>query len=174
MGIKDKEAAKKIMQDAMDSVPDDVAQEMCQLVKENSIEGCKAAAVDIVYTPALNLKKEERMDVGQVSFKDEAFRKLMKNVAKDKEIIKRIEKTRQEKTVDLAKEKEQRDTEERARRKQALLAERNAEKALEKERAKAAELKSYDALQYLDKTSNAGVSKTGSIEECRQLEEDFM
>ncbi len=38
-----------------------------QLVKENSIQGCKLNNLDIVYTPAANLKKTAAMDVGQVS-----------------------------------------------------------------------------------------------------------
>merc|ERR1712232_138012 len=107
------EAAKQKLTDAIASVPEKVIEEMCQLVKDNSIEGCKAAQVDIVYTPYLNLKKEERMDTGQVGFKEETFRKIIKNVAKDREIIKRIEKTRQDKKIDFSKEKEQRDAEER-------------------------------------------------------------
>lgn len=43
--------------------------ELCALVKHNSIEGCKKECVDVVYTPCVNLKKSEDMDVGQVSFK---------------------------------------------------------------------------------------------------------
>merc|ERR1719473_1613627 len=99
----------------MNSVPEKILHEMGQLTKHNSIEGCKAHQVDIVYTPFLNLKKEERMNTGQVSFKDENFRIILKNLEKDKEIIKVIEKTRTEKKVNLAEEKEQRDNEERAR-----------------------------------------------------------
>merc|ERR1712113_184996 len=143
-------------------------------VKENSIEGCKASDVDIVYTPFLNLKKEERMDTGQVGFKDEAFRKLIKNVAKDKDIVKAIEKTREEKKVDFAKEREQRDNEERARRKKFNAEQKLKEKEEAKKNAEQAELKSYAALQTLDKTSNADVNKSGSLEECKELEEDFM
>merc|ERR1712217_880685 len=106
---KDKEAAKQVLLDAINSIPEDVMQEMAQLVKANSIDGCKAAQVDVVYTPFLNLKKEERMDTGQVGFKDESFRKLIRNVERDKEIVKTLEKTRNERSVDLAKEREQRD-----------------------------------------------------------------
>merc|ERR1712060_306763 len=98
-GPEGKEQAKKMLQDAMDSVPESVINEMMQLVKQNSIEGCKASECDIVYTPFLNLKKEERMDTGQVGFKDEKFRKIVKNVEKDKEVVKTIEKTRDERKV---------------------------------------------------------------------------
>merc|ERR1712113_154779 len=96
------------------SVPENILSEMAQLTKANSIDGCKAAEVDVVYTPFLNLKKEERMDTGQVGFKDEAFRILVRNVERDKEIVKILEKTRVERKVDLKVEREQRDSEERA------------------------------------------------------------
>ena len=39
----------------------------------------------------------------EVGFKEESFRTLMKNIAKDKDVIKKLEKTRLEKKVDLAK-----------------------------------------------------------------------
>merc|ERR1711920_98808 len=151
----------------------EILMEMAQLTKANSIEGCKAAAVDIVYTPYLNLKKEERMDTGQVGFKDESFRTLMRNVEKDKEIVKALEKTR-EKKVNFAAEKEQRDAEERTRRRKFIEEMKAKEKEESKKHAEEKELKSYAALQSLEKTSNVGVSKTGTIEECKEIEEDFM
>merc|ERR1712046_236207 len=77
--IKAKEEAKQKLIDAMESIPKKVIDEMCQLTKANSIDGCKLAQCDIVYTPYLNLKKEERMDTGQVGFKEECFRKLLRN-----------------------------------------------------------------------------------------------
>merc|ERR1712127_175841 len=82
--IKEKAQAQQKLKEALDSVPDQIVQEMCQLVKANSIEGCKASQVDVVYTPFLNLKKEERMDTGQVGFKDEKFRILVRNVERDR------------------------------------------------------------------------------------------
>ncbi|CAJ1452947.1 unnamed protein product [Effrenium voratum] len=147
---------------------------MAQLTKENSIEGCKAAQCDIVYTPFLNLKKEDHMEVGQVGFKEESFRTLMKNVAKDKDVIKKLEKTREERKVDFAKEKEQRDNEERARRRKLIEERKKAEKEEAKRFAEEKEMQSYTALQHLEKTTNVGVSKTGSVEECREIEDDFM
>lgn len=41
----------------IDDIPDGVLQDCLQLVKQNSIEGCKADNVPIVYTPWANLKK---------------------------------------------------------------------------------------------------------------------
>ncbi|CAE7833084.1 ccdc25 [Symbiodinium microadriaticum] len=169
-----KAEAKQRLLDAIASVPEEIMMEMAQLTKENSIEGCKAAQCDIVYTPFLNLKKEDRMEVGQVGFKEESFRTLIKHVAKDKDIVKRLEKTRVEKTVDLAKEKEEHDNEEKARRRKVIEERKKAEKEETKRHLEEKELKSYAALQHLEKSSNVGVSKTGSIEECREIEDDFM
>mmetsp|Transcript_15141 Transcript_15141/g.46633 ORF Transcript_15141/g.46633 Transcript_15141/m.46633 type:complete len:233 (+) Transcript_15141:1-699(+) len=174
MNIKDKAAAKEKLLEAVASVPEKVIMEMAQLTKANSIEGCKASEVDIVYTPFLNLKKEERMDTGQVGFKDESFRTLLKHVERDKEMVKQLEKTREEKQVDFAKEKEQRDSEERARRKRFNEQEKQRQKEEARQHAEQKELKSYATLQHLEKATNVGVSKTGSIEECREIEDDFM
>merc|ERR1712151_97497 len=168
------EVAKQKMKDALNSVPKEVIDEMCQLTKANSIEGCKLGECDIVYTPFLNLKKEERMDTGQVGFKDEAFRLLIKNVERDKEAVKKLEKTREERQVDFAKEKEQRDTEERARRKKLISEQKEREKEEARKHAEEKELKSYAALQNLEMETNENKNKSGSIEECRELEEDFM
>jgi len=175
--VKSKEDAKQKLVTAMDSIPDSVLEEMCQLVKNNSIEGCKLAECDIVYTPFLNLKKEERMDAGQVGFKEECFRKLRRNVKKDKEMIKIIEKTRVEKAPDsnqLRLEQEQRNDEERVRRKKFLAEEKAKTKEEDKAKAAEKELKSYAALANEAKTSNEDASKTKSIEECREIEDDFM
>lgn len=176
-GIKDKELAKQKLRDLLNSVPESVIDEMCQITKQNSIDGCKASTVDIVYTPWLNLRKEERMDVGQVGFKDEQFRLLKKAVAKDKDILKKLEKTQVEKDMsaaELREEREQRDSEERARRRKFLAEQKQADKEEERRRLEEKELKSYSALQHLEGTSNANASKTGSVEEARELEEDFM
>eukprot|EP00406_Dinophysis_acuminata_P032743 CAMPEP_0179371028 /NCGR_PEP_ID=MMETSP0797-20121207/85494_1 /TAXON_ID=47934 /ORGANISM="Dinophysis acuminata, Strain DAEP01" /LENGTH=232 /DNA_ID=CAMNT_0021086827 /DNA_START=1 /DNA_END=700 /DNA_ORIENTATION=- len=147
--------------------------EMCQLTKANSIDGCKAAECDVVYTPFLNLKKEERMDTGQVGFKDEAFRILVRNVEKDKDIVKALEKTRCEKKVDFVKEKEQRDNEERTRRRKFIEEEKRLKKEEENKHREEKELKTYAVMESLEKAPNL-VNKSGTVEECRELEEDFM
>jgi hypothetical protein len=173
-GVKDKAAAKEILMAALASVPEDVCMEMCQLTKNNSIDGCKAASVDIVYTPALNLKKEERMDVGQVGFKDESFRLLKKDIEKDKDIVKKIEKSKEERKVDLCAERQQRDEEERIKKKKqnALNAEKEKQEA--KQHAIEKEQRSYSSLQVLDKESNKDVKVCNTTQECQAAEEDFM
>ena len=79
----------------IDTIPPELVAECCQLVKANSIEGCKKHSVSIVYTPASNLKKTAQMKTGQVGFKD---KKVVKHtlIEKEKAIVKAIEKTREE------------------------------------------------------------------------------
>jgi hypothetical protein len=67
--------------------------EVCQLVKENSIDGSKKAKVDIIYTPARNLNKTVDMEVGAVGYKNDKMVKKIRNVERDKAILKPIEKT---------------------------------------------------------------------------------
>jgi len=81
-----------------------VIEEMCQLVKNNSIAGCKAASVSVVYTPWSNLRKESGMKEGQVGFHDSSYRKL-RLTEKDKGAVKTLEATRREVPTDFAREK---------------------------------------------------------------------
>ena len=88
----------------IDDIPAPVVKDCCQLVKHNSIAGCKQASVHVVYTPFPNLHKNpQTMDVGAVSYHD---RKAVIRVVveKDKDTVKRLEKTQTEAFPDLAKE----------------------------------------------------------------------
>merc|ERR1719215_2002186 len=107
------------------------------------------------------------MDAGQVGFKDEKMRKILKNVQKNQDIVKTLEKTREERKVDFAKEKEQRIADDHARRRKMNEERKRQEKEENKKHEMAKELQSYSALQHLEKTSNADASKTGTLEECR-------
>ena len=90
----------------LDHLPD-ILEECMQLVKENSIEGSKRTAVDIVYTPWGNLKKTALMDVGQVAFKDDKQVVRVKNVTRNRDIINRLRKFKKEEYPDLAKQKQE-------------------------------------------------------------------
>ena len=91
--------------DLLDRIPDPVVEEMCQLVKANSIEGCKRASVMVVWTPWANLHKDETcMQAGAVGFHDSKLRRL-RRIDKDKSIVKKLEKTRREAHPDLQQER---------------------------------------------------------------------
>lgn len=52
----------------IDDIPKQLLEDACQLVKANSIQGCKLAEVKVVYTMWSNLKKLPGMKPGEVAF----------------------------------------------------------------------------------------------------------
>lgn len=77
----------------LDHLPQ-VLEECVQLVKANSIEGCKQNKVAVVYTPWENLRKTGSMAVGQVGFRDQKKVISVPHVEKDREVINRLNKTK--------------------------------------------------------------------------------
>ncbi|CAI2348734.1 unnamed protein product [Caenorhabditis sp. 36 PRJEB53466] len=78
---------------SIETIPEQLLEECCQLAKKNSISGCKLDSVSIVYTIKANLKKEKGMADGQVGFhKVHLVRK--RKTDKNNGIAKRLEKTR--------------------------------------------------------------------------------
>ncbi len=159
---------------SIDEINPEATAEMCQLVKNNSIEGCKATKVDIIYTEFSNLKKTSTMDVGTVTFFDQKMVRKVKNVERDRDIVKRIEKTRREEFPDLEKMKADRDLEEKNRRKkeaQNRLAKEKEDRRLREEEE--------ERLSYRRFVNNKELSTSnkkhgdGSIESCRKIEDDF-
>ena len=90
----------------IDTIPKETLEECLQLVKENSIEGCKKERVSIVYTPWENLLKKSSMEVGQVGFKNEKEVMKAHKISKVKDVLKRIDKTMVVREVDLEAERE--------------------------------------------------------------------
>lgn len=87
----------------IDNIPKDVMEECLQIVKHNSIEGCKLKSVKICYTPWENLDKSPQMEVGQVGYKNNKEVRYT-HVEKNREMIKALNKTMVERTVDLEQE----------------------------------------------------------------------
>jgi len=88
--------------------------ECCQLVKENSIEGCKLASVKVVFTPWDNLRKDKTsMDIGSIGFHD-SKRCTYRTISKDKSILRVILRTKSsDETPDYRKLRIERDEKER-------------------------------------------------------------
>lgn len=107
---------------------EEALQDCVQLVKANSIEGCKKAAVDIVYTEWENLKKTGGMADGQVGFHDPKKVVTLRGIARDRELVNRINKTKQEVYPDLQEERHKRDAQVVAAQKARRIAEIKAEK----------------------------------------------
>ncbi|XP_023327214.1 coiled-coil domain-containing protein 25 isoform X2 [Eurytemora carolleeae] len=113
--------------ESLDSVPQTLIEDAAQLVKANSIEGCKMNDVDVVYTMWENLHKTESMEVGQIGFH------------KQKEVRK------------IRGEREQRDKEEREDKKKKMKKIEEQKKEEEKKRKEEAELRSYSNLMKEEK-----------------------
>eukprot|EP00741_Cyanophora_paradoxa_P005204 tig00000852_g5044.t1 len=157
----------------INDVPPEVIEDCAQLVKQNSIQGCKENNVSIVYTPWSNLKKTGGMDVGQVGFHSDKLVKTVKVEKKKAEIVNRLEKTRVEREPDLAAEREARDRAERAEKKEAMRQKQKEDLELAAERRKLAEQKEYTFLKE-DKMHTNKEKEAKSIEDVRAIEEDFM
>lgn len=159
---------------SIDDVNPEAIAEMCQLVKNNSIEGVKAPRVDVIYTEFSNLKKNAHMDTGSVTFHDQKLVRKVKHVERDREIVKRIEKTRTESNPDLEKMRADRDLEEKNRRKKEAKDRAIEEREERRLREEEEERKSYRTFMNTKdlKTSNK-TQGDGSIESCRKLEDDF-
>jgi hypothetical protein len=95
----------------LDDISPQLLEECCQLVKQNSIQGCKQNNVDIVYTKWSNLKKTADMVTGQIGFHEPKAVRKFKVEKKKSEILNRINKTKREEYPDLAAEREQYDKE---------------------------------------------------------------
>src|SRR5689334_4963412 len=75
-------------------IPPTILEDCTQLVKHNSIEGCKLQSVSVVYTPWSNLKKTAGMEVGQVGFHNDALVFKFKVLKKLPTVLKNIQRTK--------------------------------------------------------------------------------
>ena len=100
---------------ALADIPGDTLEDAAQLVKANSIQGNKVNNLEVVYTPAANLKKAASMDVGQVGFHDQKAVKKVSVLKRVNDVVNRLNKTRREEYPDLAAEREAWDREQRSR-----------------------------------------------------------
>ncbi|CAD7925736.1 unnamed protein product [Amoebophrya sp. A25] len=160
-------------------IPQEIIDEMCTLVKGNSIAGSKQSEVDVVWTPFANLRKDQQtMDTGTVGFVNEKQCFFVRRCPTNRDLLKKLEKSKKDVDVDLAAKLDERLKAEISYRKQKVASAKQAEKAQEKERAREREMKSYDNLHMrmgdCTTTNDLGPEYTGTIDECREMEEDFM
>ncbi|CAL8392649.1 coiled-coil domain-containing protein 25 [Gadus morhua] len=130
----------------IDDIPKEVLIDCAQLVKNNSIQGCKMNNINVVYTPWANLKKTGEMDVGQIGFFRQKEVKLVSVEKKINEIVNRLEKTKDERHPDLAAERATRDQEERNEKKAVLQETKKREKDEVKKKKEVEELRNYTSL----------------------------
>jgi len=129
----------------LDEIPTETLEDCIQLVKVNSIQGCKKHSVRIVYTPWSNLQKTADMVVGAVGFHSLADVRHV-NCSKTNEIVNRLNRTKKEVTVDLQAQREEYDAKIRAQKKAAVVQQKKEDKIKKDEQKRQAEMKSYSTL----------------------------
>ncbi|NP_001191921.1 coiled-coil domain-containing protein 25 isoform 1 [Acyrthosiphon pisum] len=134
----------------IDDIPKQLLEDACQLVKANSIQGCKLAEVKVVYTMWSNLKKLPGMKPGEVSFLNPSSVKKV-NVKKEKTIVNRLQKTEKTIVIDYESARAERERREIEKKKAARKINLENKKEEERRNREAAELKSYSSLM---KTEN--------------------
>lgn len=157
----------------MGDIPPETLEDCCQLVKANSIQGNKQNKVNIVYTPASNLKKTGDMVVGQVGYHDTKLIHDFKVEKRTNEIINRLNKTKEELYPDLEAEKEAWLAQERKKSKAEAQRLKALEKSEKEEQKRLKELMSYDRIMVEDsmQTNKDLKEKYQSYED---FEDDFM
>ena len=152
----------------------EVLKECCALVKANSIEGCKKHAVEVVYTPWENLKKTSDMVTGQIGFFDQKKVQKVRDVTREREILKRLEKTKTEASPDFYEERQARDRDVKNKQKEKarLLRKQEAIDAEIKKQEK--EERSYDRLFQNAPEPDALPNATDDISASVEAEDDFM
>ncbi|PVU94989.1 hypothetical protein BB561_002128 [Smittium simulii] len=88
-----------------DNIPEALLQDIAQLTKANSIQGNKQDNVTIIYTPWSNLRKNQSMDTGQVSFKSEKLVRKVFVATRVNAVVNRLVKTKIEQYPDFFKQK---------------------------------------------------------------------
>ncbi|KAI9322686.1 hypothetical protein BX666DRAFT_2017202 [Dichotomocladium elegans] len=153
-----------------DDIPEEVVEDCAQLVKANSIEGNKRNNITVIYTPWSNLKKTPGMETGQVTFFNHKKVRRVHVERRINEIVNRLNKTKQERQVDLMAEKIQRD---KIDRKKA----REDEFAMKEEARKLSEAKhkaEKEINELFDESRMHSNWRAHEVEDINAAEEDFM
>ncbi|KAL7513872.1 hypothetical protein ACHAXN_011186 [Cyclotella atomus] len=170
----------------LDDIPEDCLLDCSSLVKANSIQGCKKSSVYVVYTRWKNLKKASlfllwhpclstsSMVDGQVGYhRPENVRRV--KVDKNNSIVNQLNKTKQERHPDLAKEQQDRLNEIQAELKAKRREEDKAKMLVELERQRVKEERSYERIMTNDNMmSNTEMNATADSTAAEEFEDDFM
>ncbi len=159
----------------IDTLPIKLVEDCAQLVKANSIEGNKQNQVMVIYTPWTNLKKTQGMDVGEIGFHNtSAIRKIQVD-KRNNEIINRLNKTKEEKTVDFAKEKIDRQRQAREKLKAEETQKRDQAKKETEQRKKEQSILHYEEI-FESRNTNSGMktNQSNSGMSIEEYENSFM
>jgi hypothetical protein len=158
----------------LEDVPNETIMECAQLVKKNSIEGCKLSSVYVVMTNWSNLNKTNQMEVGEIGFHDKTKVKRIK-VIKDNAIVNQITKTKTESYPDLAALQLQRAREIQLEKKHENQERLKQEKEAALKREEDSKLRSYSSIMIEENmTSNKDVQSSTDASCAKDFEDDFM
>mmetsp|Transcript_42998 Transcript_42998/g.97822 ORF Transcript_42998/g.97822 Transcript_42998/m.97822 type:complete len:222 (+) Transcript_42998:29-694(+) len=146
-----------------------VIEDCCQLVKANSIKGNKLDNVQIVFTPASNLKKSQGNAVGQVGFHKEGMVFKERVQTRKNEIVNRLDKTKKWEETNLEAELLQRNKEEGAKARKIGAEAEKERLQQEKTWKEDKNARSYDRLN-----DEAQMTTSGDLELDSDGEVDFM
>uniref|UniRef100_M4BXV9 NFACT RNA-binding domain-containing protein n=1 Tax=Hyaloperonospora arabidopsidis (strain Emoy2) TaxID=559515 RepID=M4BXV9_HYAAE len=163
-------------QTTLDDVSATCLEECAQLVKDNSIEGRKKKSVSVCYTRWRNLNKTASMEVGQVGFKHPERVRHYKVMEKNMDVVKRLNRTKQELYPDLEEERQQRELLYKSERKKQRLHLETMERKEKQEYKQEKELRSYSSLMMSREKvdSNKKVEASADLSSVKAYEEDFM
>ena len=133
----------------------------------------KKHSVYVVYTRWKNLKKTSGMVDGQVGFhRPDNVRRM--EVEKNNTIVRQIEKTKEERQVDLYAEQQRRNQEIQKEQKEQYKLALKTKQAAEQEARKEKEARSYDRVMTSDNmTSNSQVKASVDASAAEEYEDDF-
>lgn len=154
-------------------IPPEPLEDAVQLVKANSIQGCKLNNLDVVHTPAANLRKTASMDVGQVGFFNDKEVRKVRVAKKDSDVVNRLNRSKVEAAPDLEAQRDAWDREQRGRARAAAMAQKAAEKAAKEDKKREIEARSYDrVMREEDMVTVAEMREKYATPE--EYEDDFM
>ena len=157
----------------LDDISDATLQECAQLVKANSIEGCKKKSVTVIYTRWKNLKKTASMEVGAISFRDRSKVRSME-VTKENPVVNALNRTKTEDFPDLEGAQQQRAAEFRADQKRMKKQQEAEERQAKQQAAAEAEIRNYTSLMQTENmTSNDETAASADATAAEAYEDDF-
>jgi hypothetical protein len=158
----------------LEDVSPETIMECAQLVKANSIEGCKMREVYVIYTRWRNLHKTRDMEVGAIGFHDRSKVKRIR-VEKDNAIVNRINKTKEIRFPNLAELQEERAAAFRAEQRAEKQQQKVLEKQYRREREEQAKMRSFESMMDTDQMrSNADMPASVDDSAAKNFEDDFM
>jgi hypothetical protein len=149
----------------IDDVPENVLNEVFQLVKEGSKDGRKKEFINICMTPWSNLKKTGEMETGAIGYKDDKNVKIYKKIYKDKDVLKSLQKSMEDIKVDFETVKNEYYREQTNKNRKLYLEKRRLEK---EEQEKYNQIHDEKKFKYMDVLGNEISNKDGN-----DFEEDF-